>query len=67
MTVRGIKALNTSAGLSNYIVAAVGMPHEVCIITKAFDEGFDSSHSHSQAPTDLLKLKSPQHLKAISL
>ena len=38
MTVRGIKALNTSAGLSNYVVAAVGMPHEVCIITKAFDE-----------------------------
>ena len=38
MTVRGIKALNTSAGLSNYVVAAVGMLHEVCIITKAFDE-----------------------------
>ena len=38
MAVRGIKALNTSAGLSNYAVAAVGMPHEVCILTKAFDE-----------------------------
>ena len=38
MTVRGIKALNTSAGLSNYAVPAVGMPHEVCILTKAFDE-----------------------------
>ena len=38
MAVRGIKALNTSARLSNYAVAAVGMPHEVCIQTKAFDE-----------------------------
>ena len=47
MTVRGIKALNTSAGLSNYIVAAVGMPHEVCIITKAFDEC--GLHQHEMA------------------
>ena len=47
MTVRGIKALNTSAGLSNYVVAAVGMPHEMCIITKAFDEC--GLHQHEMA------------------
>ena len=38
MAVKGNKALNTSAGLSNYAVAAFGMPHEVSILTKAFDE-----------------------------
>ena len=47
MTVRGIKALNTSAGLSNYVVAAVGMPHEMCIVTKAFDEC--GLHQHEMA------------------
>ena len=47
MAVRGIKALNTSAGLSNYAVAAVGMPQEVCIVTKAFDEC--GLHQHETA------------------
>ena len=38
MATRAIKALNTTAGLSNYAVAAIGMPEEVCTITKAFEE-----------------------------
>ena len=47
MAVRGIKALNTSAGLSNYTVAAVGVPQEMCILTKAFDEC--GLHQHETA------------------
>ena len=38
MAARAIKALNTTAGLNNYVVAAIGKPEEVCLITKAFEE-----------------------------
>ena len=38
MTVRAIKALNTTAGLSNYVVTVIGMPQEINSITKALEE-----------------------------
>ena len=38
MAARAIKALNTTAGLSNYVVAVIGIPEEACIIEKAFEE-----------------------------
>ena len=44
---RTIKALNTTASLSSYIVAAIGMPQEVETIAKALEEcGF---HKHEMA------------------
>ena len=38
MAIRAIRALNTTAGLSNYTVAVIGTPQEVCTITKAYEE-----------------------------
>ena len=38
MAIRGIRALNTAAGLSNYTVAVIGSPEEVCMITQAYEE-----------------------------
>ena len=38
MEARAIKALNTTAGLSNYTVAAIGMPQEADTIAEAFKE-----------------------------
>ena len=42
MATRAIKALNTAAGLSNYVVVVIGMPQEITTISKAFEEcGFN--------------------------
>ena len=52
MTVRGIQVLNTSDGLSNYAVAAVGMPHEVCIITKCGLHQHEIAFIHKEASNE---------------
>lgn len=38
MATRAVKALNTRAGLSNYVVAAMCEPEEANIIAEAFEE-----------------------------
>lgn len=38
MEARAIKALNTTAGLSDYVVATIGRPQELGLIQKALEE-----------------------------